>query len=166
MPAFSMSRVLQINVVALQVVPISVGDSMQHTRDMNRILNAYASPEGVAELVAVYRKVLGEIRRTVKRAPGMSTERDLQFAVIELLQECNRYQIPPPSELAALVGDLFKTGDEARRRSRVRFPIAKVKKIKAETGLKGRKLAHESRLRGLKVSDRSLARHEKDFEPQ
>jgi hypothetical protein len=163
------------NVVALQVLLISVGKSMQHTRDIDRIANLYASAEGVAHLIAIYREVLGKIRTSgpglrktkTKRddVPRTQTERDLQFLVIELMQECSRYRIAPPSELADLVSGLFKAGDEKRRSTSVRFPSRKVWKIKAETGLRGRKLARESRRRGLNVSDRSVARHEKDFVP-
>jgi hypothetical protein len=154
---------LQFNVVDLQALQIIVGNSVQHGRNMDRNFNAYASAEGVADLVALYRRALHEIRATAKRPPRMSSERDLQFAVVELVQECSRYKIAPPPDLAALVADLFKIGDETRRRARVRFPVAKAKRVKAETGLKGRALARELRSRGIHVSDRTLATHEKDL---
>jgi|SRR6516164_6943835 hypothetical protein len=126
--------------------------------------NLYESREGIAKLALDLAGILSDIERS--RRSGhlnreLSSPTDVAYEATAALRECIRRKILPPDELATLIEQLLGTTDESRRRNRAKFPLAKARAIKTQTGLKGRALAREMRKRGLNVSDRNVARYEK-----
>jgi hypothetical protein len=157
-----MSRMLHDGAVCLQWVTVDAGNSTRHGCNME---NLYGTRDGIAHWASELMKILGEIesaRRNGHLSPKTSSPTDVKYEAAVALSECARRSIAPPDELVTLIAQLLGTPDESRRRSKIRFPLAKVRRIKAETGLSGRALGRHLRERGLKVSDRSVARYEKD----
>jgi hypothetical protein len=131
--------------------------------------NSYESREGIAALAKVYTEIFGDIKSLRKKGhlpKGISRPNTVKFAALEALQECANRSIPPPNELVDLIRQLFEIGDEGHRRNKIKFPIRKAARIAAETGLRGRALAREMPCRGINVSDRSVARYQRNFAPQ
>jgi len=140
--------------------------------DKTKNLSLCETAEGRDQLATELTKIWADIK-SARRKLGHYSKRwpsapsDFKRFVVGTLNELAIREKPVPPKLVALVGELLGTSDYDRARNRIRFPLAKAKKIKEETGLKGRALARELRERGINVSDRSVARYEKkDFVPQ
>jgi hypothetical protein len=131
---------------------------------MFEIENLLETRGGIARLATVYAQVLADIasaRKNGHLSGALSPPSDVKYAALDALRECSCRAIPPPDELVALFAELLGTPDENRRRARIKFPQRAAASIEAETGLRGRALAREMRARGIKVSDRSVARYAK-----
>jgi hypothetical protein len=124
-----------------------------------------SSQQSVARLALQYTKILTDIlsfRKSKQHRPvGLASLSDLKRGVIELLSVCSEQQIPPPRELTVLVGKLFESASDERRRIKGgvknRGLLKRAAEMHLKTGLTGRALARALRAGGIDAPDRTIA---------
>jgi hypothetical protein len=101
--------------------------------------DAGGASDRIADVARVYRTRYSKLMAAKKNNNGHipadfpTLPSDIKTAAQNLLRECYYFRIPPPQALVELNGELLAVADESRRRSEPAFPLAKARKVKAQT---------------------------------